>query len=740
MSLPDGSGVCYTSTFIVDGYDPAQVINSADDIIGICVNMEHSFLGDLTIQLKGPNGQTVQLVEQSGGGTFLGEPIDNGYTDNNSVPGVGYDYCWINNSENGTFGEVAEGVSTLPAGNYAPAQDFSNLIGCPINGQWSITVCDNWSSDDGYIFYWSLNFLPVTDCNHFISGYVFVDLDENNILDGDDYPLPNRVVKAEPGPFYGFTDSTGLYTINIYDDLLTHYVTQQELDAPLYQGIPLNSEAQIADFFTIGFDSITNVNFINYAETVCPNLNVDVSLNGVGPCSYSYVYINYENNGSTTAYDAYVTLTTDDNFEVYWAPNIISEEGNLLTLGIGDIAPGESGTIALTLHYSCDLELVGTTTCIEAHIYPDNPCEEPAEEWDRSSVMVTGECIDNEDVCFSITNTGDLGEGDMQGTSEYRVYENDILVETGTFQLEGGDIETFCWTANGSTIRFEADQRPFHPGNSHPQETIESCGEGETDTGFVLNFPQDDADDFIEIECQEVLSSFDPNDKAVIPEGITEEHYIDSTTMLEYKIRFQNTGTAPAQNIYIYDTISENLDITTFCFMSASHNCSLDILYPRVIKWTFSNIMLPDSTNNEPESHGYVKYKIQQTPGNQHFDLITNSASIFFDFNTAVITNEVFNTIGYYNEIISNTPIIYNEESIINVYPNPASDIVYFEADTNDFSIEIFNLSGQKLLNKKSNENNKISIGTLDFANGMYFYILSNTNGIISTGKILIEK
>ncbi|WP_343749020.1 T9SS type A sorting domain-containing protein, partial [Fluviicola sp.] len=46
----------------------------------------------------------------------------------------------------------------IPAGTYIPMQSFSSLIGCPLNGSWTITVTDNISSDNGYIFSWDINF------------------------------------------------------------------------------------------------------------------------------------------------------------------------------------------------------------------------------------------------------------------------------------------------------------------------------------------------------------------------------------------------------------------------------------------------------------------------------------------------------------------------------------------------------------------------------------------------------
>ena len=41
---------------------------------------------------------------------------------------------------------------TLPVGVYTPEQSFNNLIGCPLDGFWNITVIDNWPIDNGYVF------------------------------------------------------------------------------------------------------------------------------------------------------------------------------------------------------------------------------------------------------------------------------------------------------------------------------------------------------------------------------------------------------------------------------------------------------------------------------------------------------------------------------------------------------------------------------------------------------------
>ena len=154
MPLPDGTGICYENSIVFTHYEPNQLVVSVDDFKSICMNIVHSYMGDLSFFLECPNGQTVQLQRQQGGSTDLGEPSLTVGT-----PGIGYWYCITNEAEF-TMGEVAAGISggTLPEGNYASYQTLTNLIGCPLNGEWILRICDNWAQDEGHIFGWYINF------------------------------------------------------------------------------------------------------------------------------------------------------------------------------------------------------------------------------------------------------------------------------------------------------------------------------------------------------------------------------------------------------------------------------------------------------------------------------------------------------------------------------------------------------------------------------------------------------
>ena len=147
-------------------------------------------------------------------------------------------------------------------------------------------------------------------------------------------------------------------------------------------------------------------------------------------------------------------------------------------------------------------------------------------------------------------------------------------------------------------------------------------------------------------------NSYDPNDKNVYRKtfheyGIT--GFSESTIMygvdeeLEYTIRFQNTGTAPAQNIFIIDTLDTELDWSTFQLLNATHEIDIVNLGNGILRFEFNNIWLPDSSVSQELSQGHFTYRIREKVNNELFSEITNTAYIYFDWNEAIITNTTYN-------------------------------------------------------------------------------------------------
>jgi uncharacterized repeat protein (TIGR01451 family) len=227
--------------------------------------------------------------------------------------------------------------------------------------------------------------------------------------------------------------------------------------------------------------------------------------------------------------------------------------------------------------------------------------------------------------------------------------------------------------------------------------------------------------------------SFDPNDKSVSPAGAGAEGFITTNdSVLTYKIRFQNTGTGPAVNVVIKDTLSANLDALSFEMIGASHNCNVDVLPGNVLRWKFNNIMLPDSNTNEPASHGFVHYKIKQKNNNVFGTEIKNTAYIYFDFNEHVVTNTTLNTLASITSIVEKE----SNESELVLFPNPVNDKLCLKLkNTNNKAHEIIVLDvlGKEMLH----ESYRDELNLAKFNTGVYFVKVVYANGMSVTKKVV---
>jgi uncharacterized repeat protein (TIGR01451 family) len=569
-------------------------------------------------------------------------------------------------------------------------------------------------------------------CVRNVEGRVYSDANSNCIID-DGEAMQGVLVRAHPGPYYSYTNQDGLY--HFYLDPGSYVIDVVNIEnysvsCPI-QGYQNVNVVNI-------YDTIQNVNLGVQPQYLCPKLEVYLNSSMLRPCMNSTLYVNYRNTGTVAAEDAYIELLMNEYLSFLGASiPLASIESNLLTFDLGTINPGQIVNFTVSVYVECDTDLLGVTSCSEAVIYPNEPCVTDFGDWDHSSVSVEGHCQDDINACFTITNTGDFGDGDMLNEHEFRIFANDTLVHIGSFQLQGQETIEICWPTEGRAIRLEADQHPEHPGNSHPQETIENCGDAiGTSLGFIVTVPLDDNDAFVDIDCRTITGSYDPNDKSVQPSGITNNRYIDDDNILNYRINFQNTGNDTAFTVVITDTISAVHDMSTFVNGGSSHPCELEITGQGILKWTFNNILLPDSTTNEPESHGFVTYSLELYPmtDEDYGTQIMNNAAIFFDFNPPIITNTTQLTFW-------NLPIIYlaNVEDMskdvnITLYPNPAVSVLNVESGVEIMELSVFDITGKKILNRRVNATNA-ELSLEKFLPGTYLLRIKDKSGNISVKK-----
>lgn len=175
MFIPDGpncnpANPCYNTDVFFTSFTPGQTINAASDILSLCVFMEHSYVGDLEFTLVCPTNKRVILKKFiTWGGADMGI---RGFPDSGCKPadnpiGTPWNYCWSQIYPNiGTINANA-GLARLDSTDrtnnlkyYLPDSSFAKLIGCPLNGKWTIEICDRWAVDNGYIFEWTMNLDP----------------------------------------------------------------------------------------------------------------------------------------------------------------------------------------------------------------------------------------------------------------------------------------------------------------------------------------------------------------------------------------------------------------------------------------------------------------------------------------------------------------------------------------------------------------------------------------------------
>jgi hypothetical protein len=190
------------------------------------------------------------------------------------------------------------------------------------------------------------------------------------------------------------------------------------------------------------------------------------------------------------------------------------------------------------------------------------------------------------------------------------------------------------------------------------------------------------------------VTSFDPNE-IVGPQGFSDEHYISKNGNINYRIYFENKKTAgsSALEVFVKDTLNPTLfDFKTFSFNSISFgDTSINIqdyakeftvlvdMYPKkeiivqvhgildtingAISWEFRSLdritmelvedpdlgfLMPNI--NSPEGEGNVAFSCLLKKTVTHNTLISNKATIVFDFNAPIVTNT------YTNRIDASTP------------------------------------------------------------------------------------
>lgn len=222
---------------------------------------------------------------------------------------------------------------------------------------------------------------------------------------------------------------------------------------------------------------------------------------------------------------------------------------------------------------------------------------------------------------------------------------------------------------------------------------------------------------------QTVVNSFDPNDKTCLEGDIITPALIGE--YVHYQIRFENTGTYPAQNIVVKDIIDlSKFDISTLVPTKASHSYITKISEGNKVEFIFENINLPyDDAMND----GYIAFKIKTLPTLVVGDAFTNEANIYFDYNFPILTNKTTSTF----KILGIQDFEFAD--YFSVYPNPVNDILNFGTKNNIEvkSIVVYDILGQLVIAVPNAQTvSKIDVSKL--TTGNYFLKMNTDKGTSS--------
>ncbi|OAV45432.1 hypothetical protein A3850_013435 [Lewinella sp. 4G2] len=204
--LPDGNGVTYSTPLDFTVFQTGQTLQEGDQILNICATMEHSYLGDLALWLECPDGSRLDLHRRRASDDDISRQVLGEGNRSTTTPDECATYCWTADAPRTMAQTVKEDniarLQQVPPGDYAPdGSSFDDLIGCPLNGSWTLNILDGEPQDNGTICSWSIGFRA----DVFLGQPEFIfPVETVEILDNGDF-LDYTTTRAElnsadPGP------------------------------------------------------------------------------------------------------------------------------------------------------------------------------------------------------------------------------------------------------------------------------------------------------------------------------------------------------------------------------------------------------------------------------------------------------------------------------------------------------------------------------------------------------------
>lgn len=556
-----------------------------------------------------------------------------------------------------------------------------------------------------------------TDCYYYsaaatatICGQIFIDANGNGIFDSGETAVDTGYVWGWGGGFQfsAQINASGIYTTNVPPGVYTIYYCSNAFNVTYT--VPLNDTAGCAFYNNVTIVAGTNCGFnFGYqtnSVTVEGCVFFDANNNGIkdgGESGVAYqavqvgsVWTYTNGSGNYSAFALPGTVNISYNLQAPYTGATLTTPGNITLTGTTNGSTYSNNNFGIYMPPGSNNLSVSITP--HTTVTPGFPA------WYDIHVCNVGTAATGGvlNMYFDAGLTFNYSNPAQSSLSGNQLAWNVPV-------LAPGACANYWVTFNASTSYQIGD-------NTYEVASVYPTGGNDVDMS-----------DNIDTVHQVVTGSWDPNNKLpVVTNNNNPNQQIISTAnsdqSITYTINFQNTGTAPAVNVIVADQLSADIIPASFQMLNASHNANVT-RNGNNLQFTFSSIMLPDATTNEPASHGWVTFKVNAQNGLAIGHVISDDAAIYFDFNTPIITNDAA-VLMVGPTAVSN---LNNDNISLSVYPNPASaqaTVDYSLKNAGNVLVKLTDVQGKvvsstTVANQQAGKH-QLSINANNLSNGVY--------------------
>jgi len=161
----------------------------------------------------------------------------------------------------------------------------------------------------------------------------------------------------------------------------------------------------------------------------------------------------------------------------------------------------------------------------------------------------------------------------------------------------------------------------------------------------------------------------------------------------------------------------------------------------------YSIVLTKDGPTNLSNNYNLLGIRLGKKPFSESMDTILQEATLLNneDFETTELVFEVsvtdvyyiaFHTINFQTSLFLDNIQIdksmstpdYEENNLINLYPNPALNLVTIQSEKEIVEINLFNLLGQKIINSKA-DGRQVQLDVSSLQSGNYFIQITTKTG-----------